>query len=83
MLVAQTGHPSTPALAALPTRTYLTPTERTIAYQAASGQTNRSIASSMHVSVRTVESHLHRAYSKLGIGSRSELADVMTALQVE
>ncbi len=52
----------------------LTPTEREIASLAASGLTNRAIAERAFVSQKTVEANLARAYRKLGIGSRAQLA---------
>jgi DNA-binding CsgD family transcriptional regulator len=51
----------------------LTATEDLVARLAASGRTNREVAASMHVSPKTVELHLGRAYRKLGIHSRAEL----------
>jgi DNA-binding NarL/FixJ family response regulator len=38
---------------------------------------NREIADRLVVSVRTVDNHLHNAYSKLGITKRSELAPIL------
>jgi DNA-binding NarL/FixJ family response regulator len=52
----------------------LTPTERQVAELAADGLANKEIASSLFVSVRTVEVHLKHAYAKLGIRSRTQLA---------
>lgn len=49
-------------------------TEREVAELAARGRTSRDIAEALGVSVRTVHSHLHQAYAKLGIGDRGELA---------
>jgi DNA-binding CsgD family transcriptional regulator len=51
----------------------LTPSERRVADLAASGMTNRQIAQSLFVTVKTVEAHLSAAYGKLDIGSRREL----------
>ena len=51
----------------------LTPSERRVAELAASGMTNRQIAQSLFVTVKTVEAHLSAAYDKLDIGSRKEL----------
>jgi DNA-binding CsgD family transcriptional regulator len=45
--------------------------------QAAAGRSNKQIAAEMQLSVRTVESHLQRAYEKLGISGRHELADAL------
>ena len=52
----------------------LTPVEERIAALVASGQTNREVAGSLFMSVRTVEGHLGRIYRKLGVRSRTELA---------
>jgi DNA-binding CsgD family transcriptional regulator len=55
----------------------LTPTERRIAELAASGLSNREIADRAFVSVKTVEARLTRAYRKLGVRSRVQLADAL------
>jgi DNA-binding CsgD family transcriptional regulator len=52
----------------------LTTNERVIAELAASGLTNREIAARTFMSRRTVEANLSRAYGKLGVRSRTELA---------
>jgi len=52
----------------------LTPTEERVARLAAAGRTNLEIADTLYLSVRTVEGHLSRAYHKLGVRSRTELA---------
>ena len=58
-----------------PSRTgTLTPVEERISGLVAAGQTNREVASTLFLSVRTVESHLGRIYRKLGLRSRTELA---------
>jgi DNA-binding CsgD family transcriptional regulator len=54
--------------------TELTESETRVARLAAAGRTNREIASSMSMSVRTVEGHLSHTYAKLGVRSRTELA---------
>ena len=41
---------------------------------AAEGRANKEIAAALFVSERTVESNLTRAYRKLGVRSRTELA---------
>lgn len=57
----------------------LTPTERRVAELAASGLTNRRTAEALFVTVKTVETHLARAYQKLGISTRAELIKVIGA----
>jgi DNA-binding CsgD family transcriptional regulator len=51
----------------------LTPSERRVAELAMSGMTNRQIAQSLFVTLKTVEAHLSAAYDKLDIKSRREL----------
>ena len=55
----------------------LTPSERRIAGLAAEGRTNREIAQSLFLTVKTVEGHLSNAYRKLGVKSRRELGRVL------
>jgi pimeloyl-ACP methyl ester carboxylesterase/DNA-binding CsgD family transcriptional regulator len=52
----------------------LTVSERRVVGLAQRGLTNGEIAGSLKISPRTVENHLTRAYSKLGVRSRTELA---------
>jgi DNA-binding NarL/FixJ family response regulator len=52
----------------------LSATELRIAQLAAEGLSNKAIAEQVFVSVKTVESNLKRAYGKLGISSRAQLA---------
>jgi DNA-binding CsgD family transcriptional regulator len=52
----------------------LTPREREIVQLAAAGRSNRDIADELVLSVRTVEGHLARAYPKLGVERRDDLA---------
>jgi DNA-binding CsgD family transcriptional regulator len=51
----------------------LTPSERRVAELAASGMTNRDVASALFISPKTVEANLARVYRKLGIKTRAEL----------
>jgi len=53
----------------------LTPAERRVALLALHGQSNRQIAQTLFVTIKTVETHLARAYRKLAISSRGQLHD--------
>src|ERR1700676_1982094 len=57
----------------------LTPQEREIASLAASGLTNKQIAERLFLSPRTVGSHLHRVFPKLGIATRAALRDALAS----
>jgi DNA-binding CsgD family transcriptional regulator len=59
----------------------LAPSELRVAELAGSGATNREIAASLYLSVKTVESMLSRIYRKLQIRSRTELAKTMADWQ--
>jgi DNA-binding NarL/FixJ family response regulator len=65
---------ATPALAERRSATGVSARELQVARLAASGMTNRAIARHLVVSERTVENHLYRVFTKLGIGARDELA---------
>ncbi|ACQ80942.1 transcriptional regulator, LuxR family [Beutenbergia cavernae DSM 12333] len=54
--------------------TELTPRELQIALLLADGRTTREAAGALFLSPKTVEYHLRHVYTKLGIGSRRELA---------
>ncbi len=60
-------------------RDALTPSELRVAQLAAAGQTNRQIAQTLFVTLRTVENHLTSSYAKLGISSRPQLAAALAA----
>ena len=47
---------------------------------AAEGLTNREIGQQLYLSHRTVSSHLHRIFPKLGVASRAELRAVVSPL---
>ncbi|RPK83951.1 LuxR family transcriptional regulator [Streptomyces sp. ADI98-10] len=53
----------------------LTVREHEVATLAATRMTNREIAARLTVSVRTIENHLYRVYSKLGVTSRVVLGE--------
>jgi DNA-binding CsgD family transcriptional regulator/predicted negative regulator of RcsB-dependent stress response len=55
----------------------LTPSELRVVRLAAEGRSNREIAHQLYVTPKTVEGHLSRAYTKLGIGGRDQLSVVL------
>lgn len=57
----------------------LTPAQARVADRVAAGLTNPQIARELHMSLRTVESHLSRVYREHGVNSRSQLAAAMAA----
>jgi DNA-binding CsgD family transcriptional regulator len=58
-------------------RDQLTAHELHIAQLAAEGLTNREIGQRLYLSHRTVSTHLHRIFPKLGVTSRSDLGTVL------
>ena len=57
----------------------LTASEHRVAELAATGMTNKEIAQSLFVTLRTVEMHLSNVYGKLGISSRQNLRAAFAA----
>jgi DNA-binding CsgD family transcriptional regulator len=55
----------------------LTDSELKVVNLIAQGATNRAVAQQLHVTPHTVKAHLHNAFAKLGITSRSELSKLM------
>ena len=55
----------------------LTPQELQVATLAAAGLSNKEVAARLFLSVKTIEAHLHRTYTKLGVRSRAELAPLL------
>jgi DNA-binding CsgD family transcriptional regulator len=78
-LVAKCEGSITPTLADKVKRpSRLTQRELTVARLASQGHSSKAIARQLAVSVRTVDSHLARAYQKLGVVSRQELSSVLS-----
>jgi DNA-binding CsgD family transcriptional regulator len=73
-------HTRPPSTEQLFDRARLTERERDVARLAAQGASNPEIATDLHLTVGTVKIHLHNAYVKLGMRSRSELAARLRAI---
>ncbi|WP_172671074.1 LuxR family transcriptional regulator [Rhodococcus sp. RD6.2] len=76
------GGAHSPALSVVASPLPLSTREREIVTLAAEGLTNREIAERLTVSQRTIEGHIYRASTKLGVNSRREFATVL-GLDVE
>jgi DNA-binding CsgD family transcriptional regulator len=55
----------------------LTPSELRVARLACDGRSNREIAGELYVTLKAIEGHLARAYAKLGIEGRGQLAGAL------
>lgn len=83
-LAAHVGEELAASGARVPTRPptgidALTPSEQRIARQAAEGASNKEIAQTLFLSVKTVEMHLRNTFRKLDVTARGELARAFTA----
>jgi DNA-binding CsgD family transcriptional regulator/tetratricopeptide (TPR) repeat protein len=76
-LVARCEGPVTPALSTPAAQDRLSARELEIALLVAEGLSSREVAERLYVSVRTVDNHLQRVYTKLGITNRSELSSAL------
>ncbi|MEU8267544.1 helix-turn-helix transcriptional regulator [Sphaerisporangium sp. NPDC049002] len=68
-----TGHEAVP----------LTARERDIALLAAGGTPSKDIAQTLVLSVRTVDNHLQKIYTKLGVTTRRDLAHALGGRQAQ
>jgi DNA-binding NarL/FixJ family response regulator len=59
------------------TQIQLTGQEEQIAQLASTGSSNAEIATQLFISPRTVEYHLHKVFTKVGIRSRNQLATAL------
>lgn len=64
----------------LPALAVLSDRERAVVDQVVRGLRNREIADQLGIAEGTVKVHLHNAYEKLGVGSRTELVLLANAL---
>ena len=55
----------------------LTPQELQVSIMLAEGRTTREAAAALFLSPKTVEYHLRKVYTKLGISSRADLAEML------
>lgn len=76
-LAAKCPGVSTPMLSGAEATYALTDRQREIVMLAAANTQSKEIAEALHLSVRTVDNHLQRAYAKLGISRRAELAELL------
>ena len=67
----------TSGLASFDTPSPLTDREHEVALLAARGLTSKAIAEQLVVSTRTVDNHLQRIYTKLGVSGRAELTELL------
>ena len=77
-LLRRCGSPRSPALEPIAqTGEELTGREREVALLAARGRSSAEIAAALYLSVRTVDTHLHRVYRKLMIEGRHQLTEAL------
>ncbi|NMH95723.1 LuxR C-terminal-related transcriptional regulator [Pseudonocardia acidicola] len=83
LLAASCEGARTPALVAAARPFPITEREREVATLAAAPLSNREIALRLGISVRTVEGHVYRACTKLGVGDRAALAALVAGVPDE
>lgn len=79
LALAKCDAAATPALRGTNSPTSpLSAREAEVAHLAAAGMTSKEIAERLYLSPRTVENHLQRVYTKLGVAGRDDLAGVLS-----
>jgi DNA-binding CsgD family transcriptional regulator len=76
-LLARCEGASTPPVQSMAPRSRLTPGEFQTASRAAAGHSDKEIARTRTVSVRTIQTQLLRVYAKLGVSGRRDLAEAL------
>ena len=76
-IMADCGGAVSPAVLAAQSPLPLSAREREIGTMVAQGLTNKEIARALTMSVRTVEGHIYRVTSRLGVANRAELSSLM------
>jgi DNA-binding CsgD family transcriptional regulator len=76
-LARDSGGAVSPALREAVQPLSLTAREREIIALVSRGPSNRQIAESLSMSIRTIEGHLYRASIRTGVSSRAELATLL------
>ncbi|MEU9081367.1 helix-turn-helix transcriptional regulator [Streptomyces sp. NPDC048357] len=71
------GSPASEPAAPRPASAVPTPQQRKIAGLAAAGLSNKQTAERLFLSPRTVSTHLHHVFPKLGVSSRAALRDAL------
>lgn len=80
LLATASGGATSPAIVMARLAVSLTRREHEIALLVARGLSNRENGDAVCLSVRTIEGHIYRASCKVGVASRSALADVVRDL---
>ena len=76
-LLAGCPEAATPPLRDVGPSALLSARELEVAQLAATGRSNREIADALVLSERTVENHLYRAFTKLGVTAREDLSTAL------
>jgi DNA-binding NarL/FixJ family response regulator len=75
--IAESCAALSPAVLAAESPLSLTDREREIVHLVSQGLSNKAIAEALSASVRTVEGHIYRVTSRLGVSNRTELSTLV------